>query len=105
MTLASTRRLHPFCRYLPGHLLDRATLTYWCGFGLHPDQKIVFSAGMATRNIGAAVAPLFSIGEIDQPAIVMLVLIHGDLGLSARWFGRPARMDRSDFAADLASST
>jgi hypothetical protein len=41
---------------------------------LHPDQKIVLSAGMATRNIGAALAPLFSIAEMDQPAIIMVVL-------------------------------
>ncbi len=40
------------------------TLTYWCAFGLQHEQKIVLSAGMATRNIGAALAPLLSIAEM-----------------------------------------
>jgi len=75
------------------------TLTYWCGFGLQPDQKIVLSAGMATRNIGAALAPLFSIAEMDQRAIIMVVLgfpIMVIFGLlSARWFGRPASTESS----------
>jgi bile acid:Na+ symporter, BASS family len=47
---------------------------YWFGFGLQPGQKIVVSAGMATRNLGAALAPLFSVAAIDQRAIVMVVL-------------------------------
>jgi BASS family bile acid:Na+ symporter len=38
------------------------------------EQKIVLSAGMATRNIGAALAPLLSIAEMDQRAIIMVVL-------------------------------
>ena len=29
---------------------------------------------MATRNIGAALAPLFSIAEMDQRAIIMVML-------------------------------
>ena len=78
------------------------TLTYWCGFGLQPDQKIVLSAGMATRNIGAALAPLFSIAEMDQRAIIMVVLgfpIMVIFGLlSARWFGRPASTETSCMA-------
>jgi BASS family bile acid:Na+ symporter len=72
-------------------------LTYWCAFGLQPEQKIVLSAGMSTRNIGAALAPLFSIANMDQRAIIMVVLgfpIMVMFGLlSAKWFGRSASTD------------
>ena len=72
-------------------------LTYWCAFGLQPEQKIVLSAGMSTRNIGAALAPLFSITEMDQRAVVMVVLgfpVMAMFGLlSAKWFGRSASTD------------
>jgi BASS family bile acid:Na+ symporter len=47
---------------------------YWLAIGLPRDQKIVLSAGMATRNVGAAMAPLFSIAQLDQRANVMVVL-------------------------------
>ena len=43
-------------------------------FGLRNEQKIVLSTGMATRNLGAAVAPLLSAPAIDQRATVMVVL-------------------------------
>ena len=43
-------------------------------FGLRNEQKIVLSTGMATRNLGAAVAPLLSAPTIDQRATVMVVL-------------------------------
>jgi len=73
------------------------TLTYWCGFGLQPEQKIVLSAGMATRNCGAALAPLLSMAETDQRAIVMVVLAIPMMAvfgfLAAKWFGRPAPAD------------
>jgi BASS family bile acid:Na+ symporter len=73
------------------------TLTYWCGFGLQPEQKIVLSAGMATRNCGAALAPLLSMAETDQRAIVMVVLaipLMAVFGfLAAKWFGLPASTD------------
>lgn len=49
-------------------------LAYWLGFGLPHGKKIVLSAGMATRNLGAAMAPLFSAADIDQRAMVMVVL-------------------------------
>ncbi len=38
--------------------------------GLHHEQKVVLSLGMATRNLGAAFAPLFSLRDVDQRAIV-----------------------------------
>jgi hypothetical protein len=41
---------------------------------LHPDQKIVFSAGMATRDTGAALAPFSSIAEMDRRATTMVML-------------------------------
>ena len=73
------------------------TFTYWFGFGLKPEQKIVLSAGMATRNCGAALAPLLSIPNADQRAIVMVVLGIPMMAifafLSAKWFGRPGSTD------------
>jgi len=58
---------------------------------------ILLSTGMSTRNLGAALAPLFSIPEMDQRAIIMVVLgfplmVRFAL-LAARWFGRPASTD------------
>ena len=47
---------------------------YWLGLGLGHDKKIVLSAGMATRNVGAALAPLMAAEGTDQRAVVMVVL-------------------------------
>jgi BASS family bile acid:Na+ symporter len=47
---------------------------YWFGFGMRHAQKIVLSIGLSTRNLGAAIAPLFSVAGIDQRAFVMVVL-------------------------------
>ncbi len=70
------------------------TLTYWFGFGLQQEQRVVLSIGMSTRNLGAALAPLFSIAEIDQRAIIMVVLGLPIMVifalLAAKWFGRTA---------------
>jgi bile acid:Na+ symporter, BASS family len=71
--------------------------SYLLGFGLLYEQKIVLSVGMATRNLGAALAPLFSTAEIDQRAIIMVVLglpimVMFSL-LSAKWFGRSGSTD------------
>ena len=41
-------------------------------FRLAQNQKSVLALGMATRNIGAALAPLFGVAEVDQRAIVMV---------------------------------
>jgi bile acid:Na+ symporter, BASS family len=66
-------------------------VTYWLGFGLPGERRIVLSMGMATRNLGAALAPLFSMAEVDQRAIVMVVLglplMVVFARLSVRWFG------------------
>lgn len=66
-------------------------LTYWLGFGLPSDQKVVLSAGMATRNLGAALAPLLTVPDFDQRATIMVVLGFPLMVvfalLSVRWFG------------------
>jgi len=70
------------------------TLTYWLGFGLQADQRIVLSAGMATRNLGAALAPLLTVPDFDQRATIMVVLGFPLMILfallSVKWFGRAA---------------
>lgn len=69
------------------------TFTYWFGFGQEHQQKIVISIGMSTRNLGAALAPLLSVPQIDQRAIIMVglglpsMLLFG--WLSIKWFGHP----------------
>ena len=49
-------------------------LSYLLGFGLKYKEKIVLSIGNSTRNLGAAVAPLFAASTIAPEAIVMVVL-------------------------------
>ena len=72
------------------------TLPYWFGYGLRHEQKIVLSVGMATRNIGAALAPLFSVPGMDQRAVVMVVLgfpiMVGFAFLATKLFGHPAAL-------------
>jgi BASS family bile acid:Na+ symporter len=66
-------------------------VSYWLGVGLPNDRRIVLSAGMATRNLGAALAPLFAMPSVDQRAVVMVVLglplMVVFARLSIRWFG------------------
>jgi BASS family bile acid:Na+ symporter len=61
-------------------------------FGLPERQKSVLVLGMATRNIGAALAPLFAVPDTDRRAIVMVsfgVLMQAAFALlAATWFGR-----------------
>jgi bile acid:Na+ symporter, BASS family len=49
---------------------------------------------MATRNLGAAFAPLFTVPDVDQRAIVMVAIgvpMQTIAGLlAARWFARRA---------------
>lgn len=47
---------------------------YLLGFGLPRAQRTVLSLGMATRNLGAAFAPLFAAHGADQSAIAMVAL-------------------------------
>lgn len=55
-------------------LLAVTVIPYRFGFGLPHEQKIVLSLGMATRNLGAAFAPLVAAPFIDKRATVMVVL-------------------------------
>lgn len=75
-------------------------VTYGLGFGLAHEKRMVLTAGMTTRNLGAAVAPLLSIAEIDQRAIVMVVLSLPVMVLYARlgtwWFERHLVRVRDD---------
>jgi bile acid:Na+ symporter, BASS family len=50
------------------------TGTYLLGFGLKHEEKIVLSIGNSTRNLGAAIAPLFAATAIAPEAIIMIVL-------------------------------
>lgn len=72
-----------------------ATLApYWLSLGLPRAQRTVLSLGMATRNLGAAFAPLFAIAGIDQRAVVMVafgVLMQASFAFAAATFyGRNA---------------
>lgn len=64
---------------------------YWLSLGLKQEHRVIISIGLATRNLGAAVAPLLSIAEIDQRAFIMIVLavpfMLGFALLSAKLFG------------------
>ena len=66
--------------------------TYYLGFGLRHEQKVVLSIGVTTRNLGACLAPLLAAPDMDQRANLMIVLsliimvIVARLG--AKWFGR-----------------
>lgn len=68
--------------------------TYWLGFGLRHEQKIVLSIGVTTRNLGACLTPLLAAPDMDQRATLMIVLslpimvIVARLG--AKFFGRSA---------------
>jgi BASS family bile acid:Na+ symporter len=70
------------------------TISYWFSYGLLRNQKVVISVGLATRNIGAAFAPLMSASAIDPKATVMVFLGFIIMVLvamvSARWYGRNA---------------
>jgi BASS family bile acid:Na+ symporter len=54
--------------------LAAITATYALSFSLPQGQKSVLILGMSTRNLGAALAPLFAIPGVDQRAIVMVVI-------------------------------
>jgi bile acid:Na+ symporter, BASS family len=68
--------------------------TYWLGFGMPHEQKIVLSVGVTTRNLGACLTPLLSVPDTDQGATLMMVLALPIMvivvKLGARWFVRAA---------------
>jgi BASS family bile acid:Na+ symporter len=66
--------------------------------GLPQGQRSVLGLGLATRNVGAAIAPLLAATEIDPRAIVMVVLsvplqVLCSL-VAAAWFARDAQRIR-----------
>ena len=67
---------------------------YVLSFGLKREEKVVLTLGLVTRNLGAAMAPLYAVAAIDERAIVMVVLgIPLQLifaALAAKWFARHA---------------
>ena len=69
--------------------------TYWLGFGLPYEQKIVLSVGVTTRNLGACLAPLLSVPDMDQRATLMIVLALPVMVivslLGTKWLGAPAK--------------
>jgi len=67
---------------------------YLFSFGLPRSQRTILSLGMATRNLGAAFAPLFAVHEVDQRAIVMVAL--GVLMQAAFSFSAATFYGRSD---------
>lgn len=70
------------------------TASYLLSAGLLQPQRSVLALGMCTRNVGAAMVPLFSAAAIDQRAMIMVVLgVPMQLIfalLAARWFARDA---------------
>ena len=66
--------------------------------GLERDQKCVLALAMSTRNVGAALAPLYSVAAIDQRAVVMVVLAVPAQLLcafgAAWWFSRDSGKSR-----------
>lgn len=48
--------------------------SYTLGFGLVRSERSVLALGVGTRNIGAAIAPLFAAGNTDRRAIAMCAL-------------------------------
>jgi bile acid:Na+ symporter, BASS family len=74
--------------------------TYWLGFGMPHEQKIVLSVGVTTRNLGACLTPLLSVPDMDQRATLMMVLALPIMvivvKLGARWFSRPSSLPNTD---------
>lgn len=68
--------------------------TYWLGFGMPHEQKIVLSVGVTTRNIGACLSPLLAVPDMDQRATLMMALSLPMMvivvKLGAKWFVRSA---------------
>jgi len=75
-------------------------LPYFLSPGLPADEKSVLSLGMATRNLGAAFAPLFTAHTENRNAIVMVafgVLMQAGFSFgAANWYGRRAARPTPD---------
>ena len=72
---------------------------YLLSFGLASEQRTVLSLGMATRNLGAAFAPLFTASGVDQRSIVMValgVIMQATFSFAAAsYYGRTAPKQRA----------
>ena len=68
--------------------------SFFLTIGLPYEQKIVLSIGVTTRNLGACLAPLLSVPDMDQRATLMIVLALFVMVivtlLGTKWLGRPA---------------
>ena len=68
--------------------------SYLLSGGLLQSRRSVLALGMCTRNVGAAMVPLYSAATVDQQAMIMVVLgVPMQLIfalLAARWFARDA---------------
>jgi len=87
---------------LPAQMIFFAVMTpftYWFGFGLKHEQKVILSIGMSTRNLAPAITPLFSVAAIDQRAFEMVLLAMPVMVLSAVLsaivFGRRSAADKT----------
>jgi len=66
-----------------------AVAAYWLGFGMPRPQKEVLVLGLCARNVGAAMAPLFIVPNVDPDAIMAtgalgtLVVIAGGLAVAS----------------------
>ncbi len=82
---------------------------YLLSFGLPQGQRSVLSLGMCTRNIGAALAPLFAVPDVDQRAIVMVsfgVVMQATFSfVAASYFGRRASVVQSAEASPTPDAT
>lgn len=74
--------------------------TYWLGFGLRHEQKIVLSVGVTTRNLGACLTPLLSVPDMDQRATLMIVLALPIMVivsvLGTKWSGRATDQTKTE---------
>ena len=70
---------------------------------------LLLSLGMCTRNIGAALASLFAVPDVDQRAIVMVafgVLMQAIFSFAAAsYFGRRAKIAEPGAAPTAAAAT
>ncbi len=82
---------------------------YFLSPGLTQGQKSVLSLGMSTRQLGAALAPLFAVSGVDQRAMVMVALgvpMQTIFSLlAARWFARRASADEPTVAQVAGASS
>jgi BASS family bile acid:Na+ symporter len=75
-----------------------AVAAYWLGFGMPRPQKQILVLGLCARNVGAAMAPLFIVPDVDPDAIMAtgalgtLVVIGSGLAV-ARIFAKSAGKD------------